>query len=317
MFFIEKVEKYFIRIASFINLGHYKWISTAKQRFVISLCTYEYKIHLMLIDFTKMHGLGNDFMVFDNTAGDIAFNSKQVANLADRHFGVGFDQLLVVENSQTDGVDFRYVIFNADGSEVEQCGNGARCFARFVREQNLSNKNPLVVETKSGVISLLINADNSVRVDMGEPSFNPSDVPLLVDTQADSYQIEGFEMGVLSMGNPHCVILLDDINTVDINTIAPQIQQSEQLPDQANIGFMEIVNMDEINLRVYERGAGETLACGSGACAAVAHGINQGWLNNTVLVHLTGGDAMVELEQNNHVFLSGPAEFVFTGKVEI
>jgi diaminopimelate epimerase len=275
------------------------------------------KIKLMMIQFTKMHGLGNDFMVVDNTSGDINFSIEQIVALSDRHFGVGFDQLLVVEQSPTTGVDFRYVIYNADGSEVEQCGNGARCFARFVSEKELTKNNPIVVETHSGIISLKINQDHSVRVDMGRPRFEPSSIPLIAEYVQETYQIEGFEMGVVSMGNPHCVLIVDDISTIEIAETAKQIQASSLLPNQANIGFMQVLNRNEVNLRVYERGAGETLACGSGACAAVVHGVEQGLLDSNVVVHLTGGDTLIEYQQSESVFLSGPAEFVFEASIDI
>ncbi|MDG2396005.1 diaminopimelate epimerase [Candidatus Thioglobus sp.] len=271
----------------------------------------------MMIQFTKMHGLGNDFMVVDNTSGKINFNIKQIVKLADRNFGIGFDQLLVVESSTTPTIDFRYVIYNADGSEVEQCGNGARCFARFVSEKELTTNNPIVVETHSSVITLFIHENNAVRVDMGEPQFEPKGIPLVAHSVQAVYQIEGFEMGVISMGNPHCVLTINDTSNLDVASIAKQIQASDLLPNQANIGFMQVLNRDEINLRVYERGAGETLACGSGACAAVVHGIEQGLLDSKVIVHLTGGDALVEYQRGESVFLSGPAEFVFEGQVEI
>ncbi len=271
----------------------------------------------MMINFTKMHGLGNDFMVVDNTSGDISFSVEQIAHLSDRHFGVGFDQLLVVESSTSPEVDFRYIIYNADGSEVAQCGNGARCFARFVREKGLTQRNPIVVETHSSVISLQINTDNTVRVDMGRPSFEPDSIPLVVSEVQPTYNIEGFEMGILSMGNPHCVLLVEEVSTLDIANIALKVQNSSALPSQANIGFMQIVNRNEIKLRVYERGSGETLACGSGACAAVVHGVKQGLLDERVCVHLTGGDASIEYLNNDSVFLSGPATFVFDAQVEI
>ena len=271
----------------------------------------------MMIQFTKMHGLGNDFMVVDNTSGDINFSIEQIVALSDRHFGVGFDQLLVVEQSPTTGVDFRYVIYNADGSEVEQCGNGARCFARFVSEKELTKNNPIVVETHSGIITLKINQDHSVRVDMGRPRFEPSSIPLIAEYVQETYQIEGFEMGIVSMGNPHCVLIVDDISTIEIAETAKQIQASSLLPNQANIGFMQVLNRNEVNLRVYERGAGETLACGSGACAAVVHGVEQGLLNSNVVVHLTGGDTLIEYQQSESVFLSGPAEFVFEASIDI
>ena len=274
------------------------------------------KISLMQINFTKMHGLGNDFMVVDNTEQNLVFSAEQVRRLADRHFGVGFDQLLVVERSHTPQVDFRYVIFNADGSEVEQCGNGARCFARFVQDRGLTNSNPVVVETRSGIISLMVNADQSVRVDMGMPVFSPEQVPLLL-APSEQYEIEGYRLGVLSMGNPHCVLLVDELDSMEIEPIAQRIQQSKLLPNQANIGFMQVLNSSEVKLRVYERGAGETLACGSGACAAVVFGVNQGLLDSQVTTHLRGGDARIEYQAGDSVFLSGPAEFVFEGQVSI
>ncbi|SMN13089.1 Diaminopimelate epimerase [Bathymodiolus heckerae thiotrophic gill symbiont] len=271
----------------------------------------------MLINFTKMHGLGNDFMVIDNTDGSITLDAGQITRLARRNFGVGFDQLLMVESSDTAGIDFRYVIYNADGSEVAQCGNGARCFARFVREKGLTSNNPIAVETRSGAMHLLINKDQTVRVDMGEPIFAPVNIPLKADKQQPYYCILGYEMGILSMGNPHCVIKVDDVQLDKAISDAPQIQHSHLLPEQANIGFMEVVNRHTIRLRVYERGTGETLACGSGACAAVVYGVERGWLDGEVVAHLTGGDALIEYAQGGHVFLSGAAEFVFEGQVEV
>ena len=264
-----------------------------------------------------MHGLGNDFMVVDNTDGDINFSVEQIRNLSDRHLGVGFDQLLVVESSTSPGIDFRYVIYNADGSEVAQCGNGARCFARFVTQKSLTTRNPIVVETHSSVITLHINADNTVRVDMGNPSFALDSIPLIAPEIQPTYEIEGLEMGVLSMGNPHCVLIVEELLTLDIASISTKIQSNKALPNQANIGFMQIVNRSEINLRVYERGSGETLACGSGACAAVVYGVEKGLLDEKVCAHLTGGDAAIEYQKGGHVFLSGPAEFVFEGQVSL
>ncbi len=269
----------------------------------------------MLINFTKMHGLGNDFMVVDNTNGLITLSTEKIITLAKRNLGVGFDQLLMVEHSSTIGVDFCYVIYNADGSEVAQCGNGARCFARFVTKKKLTSNNPIKVETRSGIMSLFINNDQTVQVDMGKPSFKPKDIPLLVDVQADTYEIEGHKVGVLSVGNPHCVIIINDHN-VDIKSIASHIQNSKLLPKQANIGFMQIINKNTITLHVYERGVGKTLSCGSGACAAVIHGIRMGLLNSEVSVKFTYGSVSVAYE-GEHVFLSGPAEFVFEGQVEI
>lgn len=271
----------------------------------------------MEINFTKMQGLGNDFMVIDNTDGAISLTSEQVACLANRNFGVGFDQLLIVESSESLEADFRYLVYNSDGTEVSQCGNGARCFARYVRKNKLTDKNPITVETNSGTMALLINDDDTVRVDMGKPNFSPEGIPLLVPDESSVYIIEGYRVGSLSIGNPHCILTLDEIDLIDIETIALKIQNSELLPEQANIGFMEIISSNEINLRVYERGAGETLACGSGACAAVIHGVSIGRLDNKVSVNLRGGVANIEYNQDGHVFLSGPGKFVFEGRVEI
>ena len=270
-----------------------------------------------MINFTKMHGLGNDFMVIDNILGAITLSAEQIIALAHRHLGVGFDQLLMVESSTTPGVDFRYIIYNADGTEVEQCGNGARCFARFVTEKGLTTNNPINVETRAGLMSLFVNDNQTVQVDMGEPNFNPINIPLHAMKQQNTYEIAGFEVATLSIGNPHCVMLVNDVNTVNVQDIAIQIQQSELLPNQANVGFMQVLNANEINLRVYERGAGETLACGSGACAAVISGVRAGLLDSTVVAHLRGGDALIEYTENEHVFLSGPAQFVYEGQIEI
>ena len=271
----------------------------------------------MLVNFTKMHGLGNDFIIIDNIDEKLSLSSEKIKALADRKFGIGFDQLLLVQNSTSVDADFRYIIYNSDGSEVAQCGNGARCFARFVKENKLSTKNPITVETSEGLMHLLINDDGTVKVDMGKPNFSPERIPLSINDESLFYSIEGYQLGALSIGNPHCVITLDEISSIDIENIAIKIQQSELLPEGANIGFMQIVSPTEINLRVYERGAGETMACGSGACAAVAHGVNIGKLENTVEVNLTGGRAIIEYNRNGHVFLLGPAEFVFDGKIEI
>lgn len=271
----------------------------------------------MKINFTKMHGLGNDFMVIDNTDGLITLNAKQISALAQRHFGIGFDQLLMVQPSVSEKIDFRYIIYNSDGSQVEQCGNGARCLARFVHQKGLTNNNPIMVETSTRSMSLFINKDNTVRVDMNKPIFNPADIPLKADTQQEFYSILGYNMGILSMGNPHCIRKVDNVLLTKEINLAPQIQHSDLLPEQANISYMEIINPNEIRLRIYERGAGETLACGSGACAAVVHGVERGWLNNKVVAHLNGGDVIVEYQQGGNVFLLGPAEFVFEGQVEI
>jgi diaminopimelate epimerase len=250
-----------------------------------------------MIYFTKMHGLGNDFAIIDNIEGDISLSTEEIRKLSDRRFGIGFDQLLMVESASSKDADFRYVIFNADGSEVNQCGNGARCFALYIQKKNLSYKNPLSVETNNGIMVLTVNSDDSVRVEMGEPNFLPSIIPLDVNEESSEYMVEGFKVGSLSIGNPHAILILDDISDIDS-------------------GFMKVLSKDEVQLRVVERGAGETLACGSGACAAVIHGIRLGLLNSKVKVRLNGGNAMVEYG-GQKVYLTGPGEFVYEGSINL
>ena len=269
-----------------------------------------------MIYFTKMQGLGNDFIVIDNTEGNVCLSTEEIRQLSDRRFGIGFDQLLMVESSSNKGVDFRYVIFNADGSEVNQCGNGARCFALYLQKKDLTNKNTITVETNSGNLALTINQDKSVRVEMGEPNFVPSEIPFITQSQAIEYSLEGQKMGILSIRNPHAVIILKDIDTEDIKDIGTKLQNSNYFPESVNVGFMQILDRNEINLRVIERGVGETLACGSGACAAVIHGIQLGLLEDKVKVNLKGGDALVEY-YGDAVYLSGPGEFVYEGMVNL
>ena len=269
-----------------------------------------------MINFTKMQGLGNDFIVIDNIDGDVSLSVEEIRKLSDRRFGIGFDQLLMVESPIKKEADFRYVIFNADGSEVSQCGNGARCFALYIRKNNLTNKNPISVETSAGIMILNINRDNSVRVEMGEPKFNSFDIPLDINKLSTEYSLEEFRLGVLSIGNPHAVLVVDDLDSSNIETIGSKLQNSDYFPEGVNVGFMQILNRCEIRLRVIERGVGETLACGSGACAAVIHGVMLGLLDSKVDVHLNGGDAIVEYDGNN-VYLSGPGEFVYEGSVNL
>ena len=267
-----------------------------------------------MIYFTKMHGLGNDFAIIDNIEGDISLSTEEIRKLSDRRFGIGFDQLLMVESASSKDADFRYVIFNADGSEVNQCGNGARCFALYIQKKNLSYKNPLSVETNNGIMVLTVNSDDSVRVEMGEPNFLPSIIPLDVNEESSEYMVEGFKVGSLSIGNPHAILILDDIS--DIDSTALKIQSSNDFPEGVNVGFMKVLSKDEVQLRVVERGVGETLACGSGACAAVIHGIRLGMLNSKVKVRLNGGNAMVEYD-GTKVYLSGPGEFVYEGSINL
>jgi len=269
-----------------------------------------------MIYFTKMQALGNDFVVIDNIEGDVCLSTEEIRQLSDRRFGIGFDQLLMVESATIKGVDFRYVIFNADGSEVSQCGNGARCFALYLQKKGLTNKNKITVETNSGNLVLTINKDKSVCIEMGEPIFTPSKIPFVTQTQATEYTLEGQKMGVLSIKNPHAVIILNSLDKEGIEAIATKLQYSNYFPESVNVGFMQILDRNEINLRVIERGVGETLACGSGACAAVIHGIQLGILEDKVKVRLKGGDAFVEFYEDT-VYLSGPAEFVYEGAVNL
>jgi len=271
----------------------------------------------MRLYFTKMHGLGNDFIVIDNLNDVFNENSINIPKLANRHMGIGFDQLLIVESSGTPGIDFKYRIFNADGQEVQQCGNGARCFALYVFEKKLTNKRKLNVETLNGDIELIINDASSVTVNMGKPEFIPSKIPANFDNQQKKYSINGTEIGVLSMGNPHAVILTDNIENIEIEKTAKDIQNSDHFPEGVNVGFMQINSPSNTSLRVYERGVGETQACGTGACAAVVFGVENNLLDNKVCVSLPGGDLEIKYEKGSDVFMTGPAEFVFEGSIEI
>lgn len=276
----------------------------------------------MLINFTKMHGLGNDFMVIDTIKQAITLSPTQIQKLSDRHFGVGFDQLLLVEKPDNPKNDFKYRIFNADGSEVEQCGNGARCFARFVIKKELTDKRieqSISVETKKGIIELLVTDFDTVVVNMGEPLWHSKDIPFrqLKSTNA-TYIVEEKTVGVVSMGNPHAVLIVDDINQ-EIAPTAQRIQNSPDFPEGVNVNFVEIVDQFNLKLRVYERGVGETLACGSGACATVAYLDKIGKVNAglNVIVELQGGKLLVRFDDDKNIIMSGAAEFVFEGQVEI
>ncbi|MFC1237570.1 diaminopimelate epimerase [Vibrio sp. F74] len=274
----------------------------------------------MHFHFSKMHGLGNDFMVVDCITQNIFFSPDLIRRLANRNTGVGFDQLLVVEAPYDPESDFHYRIFNADGSEVEQCGNGARCFARFVRMKGLTNKFNINVSTKKGKMVLNIEEDDFVTVNMGEPIFEPNKIPFKAKQAEKTYIIRVNEQtlfcGAVSMGNPHVVTPVDDIQIADIETLGPLLESYERFPEKVNAGFMQIIDRGEINLRVYERGAGETLACGSGACAAVAVGIYQESLDEEVKVHLPGGDLVIKWKGPGHpLYMTGPATHVFDGQL--
>jgi len=274
----------------------------------------------MLVRFTKMHGLGNDFVVLDLVTQRIKLNPNIVRKLGDRNFGIGFDQLLIVEPPTTPDVDFRYRIYNSDGSEVENCGNGARCFAKFVRDKRLTGKDEIAVETANGRAVLKIREDRQVEVDMGAPRLNPADVPFEADAAAATYPIEvdgeTYEISAVSMGNPHGVLVVDDVDTAPVEVLGPQLEPHARFPQKANIGFMQVVSRSEIRLRVYERGAGETKACGTGACAAVVAGIQRGLLDSTVKAQLTGGELEISWTGGDApVIMTGPATTVFEGQI--
>ncbi len=275
-----------------------------------------------LLRFTKMHGLGNDFMVVDAISQPFRLRPEHIRDLADRHFGVGFDQLLVVEPPGLPDVDFRYRIFNADGSEVEQCGNGARCFARFVRDQRLTNKKVIRVQTAKGVIELRIGKDGLVRVNMGTPELNPPAIPFAADQRKAVYTVEVdgqvVELSAVSMGNPHGVLLVDDVETAPVATLGPALERHPRFPARANIGFLQILDPGHARLRVFERGSGETLACGSGACAAVVAGRLRGLLDDRVEVELRGGKLVIEWPgEGAPVMMDGPATTVFEGQLRL
>lgn len=274
----------------------------------------------MHFHFSKMHGLGNDFMVVDCITQNIFFSPDLIRRLADRNTGVGFDQLLVVEAPYDPETDFHYRIFNADGSKVEQCGNGARCFARFVRMKGLTNKFNIAVSTKKGKMVLNIEDEDLVTVNMGEPVFEPNKIPFKAKQAEKTYIIRVNEQtlfcGAVSMGNPHVVTVVDDVHTADVDTLGPLLESFERFPEKVNAGFMQLLSRKEINLRVYERGAGETQACGSGACGAVAVGILQGSLDEEVKVHLSGGDLLIQWKGPGYpLYMTGPATHVYDGQL--
>lgn len=276
----------------------------------------------MEIKFTKMHGLGNDFVVIDAISQEIELSEEQVQFIADRHFGVGCDQLLLVEASERDEVDFIYRIFNADGGEVEQCGNGARCFAIFVREKGLTELDRIRVETASGIIELQLRADGQVTVDMGVPELSPWKIPFSADTRLDEYALDVngqmLKIGVVSMGNPHAVTVVEDVNTAVVDELGAGIEGHPLFPNRVNAGFMQVVDDTHIRLRVFERGAGETLACGTGACAAVVVGHLQGYLSNNVEVELPGGILQIGWQgEASPVMMTGPATTVYEGKITV
>lgn len=276
----------------------------------------------MDIEFTKMHGLGNDFVVIDAINQRVTLSAEQIRRLADRHFGIGCDQLLLVESPDRVDVDFRYRIFNSDGGEVEQCGNGARCFARFVRDKKLTEKNCINVNTNAGVIQLIEQDDGQVTVNMGVPRFEPAEIPLMAEQKKDSYVLalpsRDVKIGAVSMGNPHAVLLVDNTQAAPVEEWGPMLEKHTQFPNRVNVGFMQVIDKSNINLRVFERGVGETRACGTGACAAMVIGRKWQLLDERVNVNLPGGQLMVQWAgEGEPVWMTGPAESVFEGRISI
>ena len=279
----------------------------------------------MRLRFTKMHGAGNDFVVIDATRQPFSLTPAQMRLLGDRRFGVGCDQILVIEPSTDAGADFRYRIFNNTGDEVEHCGNGARCFVRYVADAGLSPKRDIHVDTMNRRLHLLLQDDGRVTVDMGAPVFThaalPFDAAGLQPRLVNGFElwpVEGLELAVLSMGNPHAVLRVDDVETAPVLSLGPRIEQHARFPRRVNAGFMQVLSRDRIALRVYERDAGETLACGTGACAAVVAGIRLGWLDAAVEVQTRGGQLRIEWAGGDHpVLMTGPAVKVFDGEIEL
>ncbi|TFH08338.1 MAG: diaminopimelate epimerase [Nitrosomonadales bacterium] len=275
----------------------------------------------MKYKFTKMHGLGNDFVLIDCVNQSVQLSPEQLRLLANRHLGVGCDQILLVEKAKGNA-DFRYRIFNSDGSEAEQCGNGARCFVRYVYDQGMTQKKEIRVETLGGLIIPKLESNGEVTVNMGAPKFEPQEIPFIAEKRMLTYSLDiddkQIEFSILSMGNPHAVQVVESIHHVPILVEGAQIEGHPRFPQHVNAGYMQVVNRNHINLRVYERGTGETLSCGTGACAAVVAGITRGLLSSTVKVSTTGGSLTVRWEGKNHpVWMTGPAISIFNGEIEL
>ena len=277
----------------------------------------------MNLKFTKMHGLGNDFIVLDGVSRSIDLTQNQIQALGNRHTGIGFDQMLVVAPSTSPDHDFAYLVYNSDGRQVENCGNGTRCMVSFIQARGLSSKSEFTLQLINGSLHCKTENNDLVTVDMGVPVFTPEEIPFIADAQAVTYPLElankeFLEVSVLSMGNPHAVLLVADIESAPVTIWGPLIEQHENFPKQVNAGFMQVINEGTIRLRVYERGAGETLACGTGACAAVVAGIRQGLLNNTVEVQLPCGSLQISWQGDDSTVLkTGPAVTVFEGNIDI
>ena len=278
--------------------------------------------YIMELQFTKMHGLGNDFVVIDSFAQEIQLTTEQIRFIADRHFGIGCDQLLLLAPSDKEGVDVRYIIYNSDGGEVTQCGNGARCVAAYLRQHDLVNGDEITAETRDSIINMTLQEGDQVRVNMGIPKLAPADIPIESQDYAVQYRLSLSETEIsfsaVSMGNPHAVIVVDNVRSAPVLTMGPEVQAQTLFPQGVNVGFMQIIDSGHIKLRVYERGAGETLACGSGACAAVVAGCNNSSLNQEIDVELPGGHLMVSWEgEGEPVWMTGPATFVYGGQISL
>jgi diaminopimelate epimerase len=275
----------------------------------------------MKLKFTKMHGLGNDFVVIDAMNQQISLSPEQLRRLADRHLGIGCDQILLIEKAEGDA-DFRYRIFNADGGEVEQCGNGARCFVRYVHDHGMTDKKEIRIETLSGVVIPKLEADGEVTVNMGMPKFDPGEIPFIAEQRAPTYPLrldeKQVEISSVSMGNPHAVQVVSNLDNAPVLTEGPLIEKHSRFPQRVNAGYMQVIDPHHIRLRVYERGAGETLACGTGACAAAVAGIQRGLLESPVRVSFSAGDLFIRWEgENQPVWMTGPAVAVFDGEMEL
>lgn len=276
----------------------------------------------MLMKFTKMHGLGNDFVVVDAVTQNVRITASMVRRLADRSRGIGCDQVLVIEPPTEPGIDFNYRIFNQDGGEVEQCGNGARCLARYVQDRRLTGKNPVIVKTKNRVMELQLETNKLVTVNMGVPQLDPAQIPFQADQPATLYDIDvngqNHQIAAISMGNPHAVLQVEDIDEAPVASLGPVLESHPSFPNQVNVGFMQIIDRNKIKLRVFERGVGETQACGSGACAAAVAAIRQELVDSPVTMQLTGGDLRIQWRGGNEpLFMTGPAVSVFHGRVRI
>jgi len=274
------------------------------------------------VNFTKMHGLGNDFIVINNLDGSLKLEQQRIGELSDRYTGIGFDQLLVIEQASVESAEFNYRIFNADGGEVEHCGNGARCFARYVHDKGLTNNKTIVVNTNGGLITLRLLDNQDVTVNAGIPVFEPSAIPFLASLEQNTYEIDVGDtmitVGAAAIGNPHVLVQVANVDTAPVDTLGPLLESHERFPNRVNVGFMQIIDTENIRLRVYERGVGETKACGTGACAAVAIGIKQGLLDKSVSVTLPGGPLKIVWKDfQSSIEMTGACSTVFEGQIKM